>query len=334
MRVTRQAGSSLAAVVLALVVGALLVAIAGGDPLVAYRALIDGGLGSPFAIGQVLVVTTPLLIIGLGLAVAFRAGVWNIGAEGQLFMGALAGGATAVLLPLHAGVPLILVACAAGMAAGAAWGGVVGGLRARWGVNEVISSLLLNYVAVYAFTYVIRQPLRDPAASSLQGETVPAIARLPVLDKFYVHIGIFVALALVPVVGYLLSRAPFGFRLQMMGMNPDAAEAAGVSRARTVVTVMLISGGLAGLAGVFQILGVAGRLDPNISQSYGFTAIVVALLGRLRATGVLLAALFIAFLNVGGQAMSVAESLPYAIILAIQGVFVIFLLIADRLARG
>lgn len=334
LKAVRQAGASLAAVLLALLVGALLVAIAGGDPIAAYGALIDGGLGSPFAIGQVLTVTTPLLIIGLGLAIAFRANVWNIGAEGQLFMGALAGGALAVLLPLDLSLPMILAVVITAMAAGAAWGGVVGVLRARWGVNEVISSLLLNYVAIYAFTYVIRQPLRDPGASSLQGKTIPDVAKLPVLDDFFVHIGIFVALALVPLVGYVLNRAPFGFRLRVMGMNPDAAEAVGVGRARTIMTVMLVSGALAGLAGAFQVIGLAGRLDPNISQNYGFTAIVVALLGRLTATGVLAAALFIAFLTVGGQAMSVAEGLPYAVILAIQGVFVVFLLIADRLARG
>jgi len=333
-RAARQAGTSLAAVLLALVFGALLVAVAGGDALAAYGALVEGGIGSPYAIGQVALVTTPLLIIGLGLSIAFRAGVWNIGAEGQLFMGALAGGALAVLLPLDARFALILLVVIAAMAAGAAWGGIVGVLRARWGVNEVISSLLLNYVAIYAFTYVIRRPLRDPSASSLQGRTVPDEARLPVVDEFFVHIGIFVALALVPLVAYVLNRAPFGFRLRVMGMNPDAAEAAGVARRRMIITVMLVSGALAGLAGAFQIIGLAGRLDPNVSQSYGFMAIVVALLGRLSAVGVLLAAVFIAFLTVGGQAMSVSEGLPYAIILAIQGVFVIFLLIADRLARG
>src|SRR5215211_2609233 len=201
--------SSLGALALSLVVGGLLIVIAGGEPVSAYSSLIDGAFGSPYGIGQVLVLAVPLLIMGLGLALAFRGRVYNIGAEGQLFMGALASGAVAIFLPVGVAPVLIAVSIVAGVAAGAAWGGIVGVLRARWGVNEVISSLLLNYVAIYAFTYVIRQPLRDPAASSLQGETIPAAAKLPVVDDYFVHIGIFVALALVPLVGYLLNRAPF-----------------------------------------------------------------------------------------------------------------------------
>jgi general nucleoside transport system permease protein len=148
-----------------------------------------------------------------------------------------------------------------------------------------------------------------------------------------VHVGVFVAIALVPLAVYLMGRTPFGMRVRMLGFNAEAARTAGVNSRRMIVGLMLISGGLAGLAGALQTLGVAERLDLGISQGYGFTAIVVALLGRLHAVGVLLAALFIAVLQSGGQAMSVTEGLPYAIVLAIPGVFVVFLLIADRLAR-
>jgi general nucleoside transport system permease protein len=144
---------------------------------------------------------------------------------------------------------------------------------------------------------------------------------------------VFVALALVPIALYLMTRTPFGMRVRMMGFNAETARTAGVSSRRMIVGLMLISGGLAGLAGAIQTLGVAERLDLGISQGYGFTAIVVALLGRLHAVGVLLAAVFVAALQSGGQAMSVTQGLPYAIVLAIPGVFVVFLLIADRLAR-
>jgi simple sugar transport system permease protein len=158
-------------------------------------------------------------------------------------------------------------------------------------------------------------------------------AALPTIPDLNVHIGVFIALALVPIALYLMARTPFGMRVRMMGFNAEAARTAGVSSRRMIVGLMLISGGLAGLVGTIQTLGVSGRLDLGISQGYGFTAIVVALLGRLHAVGVVLAALFIAVLQGGGQAMSVTEGLPYSIVLAIPGLFVVFLLIADRLAR-
>ncbi|HEY6777895.1 MAG TPA: ABC transporter permease [Thermoleophilaceae bacterium] len=326
--------ASAGAVLLSLVVGGLLIVIAGGDPLSAYRSLLDGALGTPYGIGQVLVLAIPLVIIGLGLALAFRGRVYNIGAEGQLFMGALASGVVAILLPVGFGPLLIGLAILAGVVAGAGWGAIVGLLRAHWGVNEVITSLLLNFVAILIFTYVVRRPLRAPGSPDLQGRAIQPEAALPALPDLAVHIGLFLALALVPLAAYVMARTPFGFRVRMLGFNAEAARTAGVRSGRMVVGLMLISGGLAGLAGALQILGVAERLDPGISQGYGFTAIVVALLGRLNAVGVLLAALFIALLQSGGQAMSVIEGVPYAIVLAIPGVFVVFLLIADRLARS
>ncbi|MGH2741894.1 MAG: ABC transporter permease [Thermoleophilaceae bacterium] len=325
--------SSFGAVVLSLVVGGLLMVIAGGEPVAAYGALLDGAFGSPYALGQVLILAVPLLIMGLGLALAFRGRVYNIGAEGQLFMGALAAGVVAIFLPVGFDPLLILASTLAGVAAGAAWGGIVGVLRARWRVNEVITSLLLNFVAILIFTYCVRRPLRAPGSPDLQGRAIDPNAALPILPDLAVHIGVFLAVALVPVAAYLMARTPFGMRVRMMGFNAEAARTAGVNSRRMIVGLMLISGGLAGLAGVIQTLGVAERLDLGISQGYGFTAIVVALLGRLNAVGVLLAALFIAVLQSGGQAMSVTEGLPYAIVLAIPGVFVVFLLIADRLAR-
>ncbi|TDD33881.1 ABC transporter permease [Actinomadura sp. KC06] len=322
------------AVVLALVAGGALMVIAGGDPVSGYRALLDSAFGSPYGVGQVLTVAVPLVLIGLGLALAFRGRVYNIGAEGQLFMGALASGTTAIMLPAGSAPVLISASLAAGVAGGAAWAYAVGVLRARWGVNVVITSLLLNYVATLIFSYVIRKPLRDPSTTSaLKGEQVPAGAVLPDLPGLQVHAGALAVLVLVPLIWYVSARTPFGFQVRMLGLNEEAAQAAGVPSGRMVVRLMLISGGLAGLAGALQVLGVSDRLDPDLSQGYGFTAIVVALLGRLQAPGVLVAGLLLAALVTGGQGMSVTEGLPYAIVAAITGVFVVFLLIADRFGR-
>ena len=330
-------GAPVGAVVLALLLGAGLMLIAGGNPFSAYRALINGAFGNSLAIGEVLAQATPLVIIGLGLALAFRGGVWNIGAEGQLFVGALTGGAVAIELPVKSGALLIAAALIAGIVGGAVWGLIVGVLRARWSVNEVITSLLLNYVAILLFQWAARRPLRDPAATNgIDGKSVPQASLLPNLPGLDVHIGVLFALVLVPIVAYFMTRTPFGFKVRMLGLNREAARTAGVSTGRMAIRLMVISGGLAGLAGIVQVLGVSDRLDPNLSNptfGTGYVAIVVALIGRRNAFGVLLAGLLIATLQAGGQAMSVTESLPYSIVLAIEGVFVVFLLIADQLAR-
>jgi len=330
----RTIGATLAAVALGLAAGSILIVIAGGRPWSTYRDMAGGAYGSLFGFGAVLVQTAPLLVIGLGLALAFRGRVYNIGAEGQFYIGALAGGAAVILLPLRLYPLLIALAMVAGIVGGGAWGWVVGKLRARWGVNEVISSLLLNYIGIFVFSYAVRNPLRDPEASSLASKAVPDGSRLPTFPHLFTHVGILVGLALVPLVWYVMDRTPFGFRVRMMGLNADAARVAGVDTSRMIVRLMVISGGLAGLAGIVQVLGVQGRLETTLSQGYGFTAIVVALLGRLRAVGVLLAALFVSGLIVGGQAASIDQGLPYAIVLGIQGVFVVFVLVADRFARA
>jgi simple sugar transport system permease protein len=330
-------GAPVGAVVLALVLGGVLVIIAGGNPFSAYQALISGAFSNELDIGEVLAQATPLIIIGVGLALAFRGRVWNIGAEGQLFVGALTGGAVAIELPVKSGAVLIIAALLAGIVGGALWGLIVGVLRARWGVNEVITSLLLNYVGILLFQWAARRPLRDPAATNgIDGKAAPHASLLPNLPGLDVHIGVLFALALVPIVGYFMTRTPFGFRVRMLGLNPEAAQTAGVPAGRMAIRLMLISGGLAGLAGIIQVLGVSDRLDPNLSNptfGTGYVAIVVALIGRRNAFGVLLAGLLIATLQAGGQAMSVTESLPYSIVLAIEGLFVVFLLIADQLAR-
>lgn len=238
--------TSMTAVALGLAAGAVLIAVAGGDPVAAYRDIIQGAFGSSYAIGQLLTVSTPLLIIGLGLAFAFRGRVYNIGAEGQLLMGALAGGAVAILLPAGTGIVLIPLSLAVGALAGGGWGLIVGVLRTRLGVNEVISSLLLNYVALYIFLYIIRIPLRDTNDATLTGKAVQTDARLPEIGTLSVHIGVFLALALIPAAMYVMDRTPFGFRVRMLGLNPEASRTVGVPVGALIVRLMVISGGWRG----------------------------------------------------------------------------------------
>jgi ABC-type uncharacterized transport system permease subunit len=334
LRRARSFGASLLAVVIALLVGAVILLVAGTNPLVAYREMIRGAIGSRFAISQLLVELVPLLIIGLGLALAFRGRVWNIGAEGQFYLGALAGGTVAIVFPWSVPYLVIPAVLVVGAAAGAAWGWIAGEVRSRWGVSEIITSLLLNYVAIYWYGYFIRKPLRDPAGFLPQSKEIPAAAQLPSFLGLQVHMGLIIALGLVPILAYVISRTPFGFRVTAMGLNREAAAGAGgVDTGRFIVRLMLLSGGFAGLAGVVQILGVQLRLQSGISPGFGFTAIIVALLGRMRPVGVLLAALLIAGLSVGGQAMQLTQGVPIAAVQTIEALFVLFLLVADKLVR-
>jgi len=315
--------------VLALLAGALLIALAGVDPLAAYAALFRGAAGGPRQLTETTLLATPLLIIGLGLTVAFRSQVWNIGAEGQYTIGALCGGIVSLALP---NVPLpLLVALMliAGLIGGALWAGLAALLKVRSNINEIISTLMLNYVAYYFLLFMAREPLKDPSSYLPQsGKIVP----LPALPN-RLHIGVAIALILVPVVYVLLFKTPTGFRWRAVGSNPNVARYAGIRVSRQIVTAMLFSGALAGLAGIIQVAALTGRLKDGISGNFGFTGILVALLGRLHPAGVLVAAVFFAMLNNGAEAMSVSAKVPVAIATVIQALVVLFILAADALAQ-
>jgi simple sugar transport system permease protein len=285
-----------------------------------------------FDLSLVLTEMIPLVIIGLGLVIAFRARIWNIGAEGQFMFGALVGGAFALHVPIGSpflAIPIVLVV---GAASGALWGALVAVARVRWQVNEVISSLLLNYVALFIFAYAVRKPLRDPGGFQPTSERIPdqfVLADVPV-DQIRVHIGIIFALLLVPLVSFLVNRSPFGLRATMFGMNPEAAQAAGVHTSRMTVRIMLLSGAFAGLAGIIQVMGSELRLSNNMSTGFGFTAIVVALISRLRPIGVVVAAALLGALTLGGDVIQRTQQVPRVLTMVIQAIFVLFLLLADR----
>ena len=325
--------ATLVAVAAGLVIAGVMFATAGAPPIAAFGELLRGAFGSTFGIYQSLEQAVPLAIIGIGLTVPFRAGVWNIGAEGQFYIGALFGGIVAIYLPIDATPLLLPLTFAAAMVGGAAWAAIAGWLKARMGVNEIVSTLMLNYIGLFVFIYLIRIPFRDPNNLIIQSKVVQDAARLRDLPGTFVHAGILVAIVLVPIVGYLMNKTPFGFQAGVMGLNPEAAEAAGVDTKRMTIRVMMISGALAGLAGIVQVEAVQLVLNGSISHQFGFTAIVVALLGRNRPLGALLVAIFLGTLTVGGVSVQQVYQIPTAIILAVQAIFVLLLLAAERLIR-
>jgi simple sugar transport system permease protein len=318
---------------LGLVIGGLLMLIADANPITAYKTMFRGAFGGKRQIVETLLKAHPLLVIGLGLAAAFRARVWNIGAEGQYYMGALFGGVVALFLP-HWPRPVLLVAMLlAGVVGGVVWGLLAAGLKVRFGMSEIISTLMLNYIAVLLVTYLARGPLQEPGGYLPVSAPLDPKARLPTLFGTRLHIGLLVATALIPVIYYLLWHTPLGFRLRAVGSRASVAEYAGISVERTIAIALLLSGGLAGLAGIVEISTLHHRLKAGISGGYGFSAILVALLGRMNPFGVAVAAILFSALIVGAETMHVVAGLPPQLADAIQAVIVLCVLAVDALAR-
>jgi simple sugar transport system permease protein len=311
----------------ALLCGAILILLAGANPLTGYVALVSGAFGSLNSVAEVLVKATPLTLAGLGVALAFRAGYWNIGAEGQIFMGAL--GATWVGLnvggwPASVALP---AAVAVGFLTGGVWGLIPGVLRVRLGASEIITTIMFNYIALLLVNYVITGPLKESEGFLPETDPIASAAALPRLfPPTRLHAGVLIALAATGILYWLMIRSTFGFRVRMVGMNPEAARYAGASVTRTWIVVSLLAGGLAGLAGAAEVAGVHRRLIEDISGGYGFTAIVVALLGWLHPLGVVLAAILFAALRVGADAMQRAIGVPVTLVYIIQALVILLIL--------
>lgn len=312
-------------------VGALVAAL-GYPPLPALRALLAGALVGPAAWTATLLEAGPLLLAGLGVALCFRAGVWNIGAEGQLLAGALA--ATALATRAPAGAPAWLLAPAAalaGAAGGALFGAAAGWLRARRGVSEVISTLLLNFVAIQCVALAVQGPLQEAARAYPQSDALPPAALLPAFGR--VHAGLAAGLLLAIAAHWLVLHGTVGLRMRAVGLSPRAARFAGIRPERIAVGSLALAGALAGLAGAFQVAGVTGRLYEGLSPGYGFTAIAVALLARLEPLAVVASALFFGALEAGAAAMQREVGVPAQATKLVQGV-VLLLSIGVTLAPG
>jgi len=314
------AGAVLMIVTSPLVVGSLDLTL----PLAAYGALIEGALGTPNAIIQTFVEATPLILAGLAVGLGFRAGLFNIGAQGQFLVGALAAAVAGGLLAATSPILAIPVGILAGIAAGAAWGFIPGVLRAFTGAHEVVTTIMLNYVAIFLIAFLVAGPLRDPDATFARTVDIVA-AELPVLIGRNGHIGILIALLAVPATWWLLYRSTLGFEIRTVGANPDAARYAGMRPRFITVLTLSLSGLLAGLAGAIQILGISGWMPASYSTSVGFDAIAVALLGRSHPVGILLAALLFGAMRAGSGLMQIDAGIPVQMVDVLQGTILFFL---------
>lgn len=322
---------ALAVVVLALAAAGLGVAALGYPPGQALGALLAGSVGSADAWTATLLKTTPLLLTGLAVALCFRCGVWNIGAEGQLYAGALAATALGTRALPDASAALLLPACVlAGAAGGALLAALAGALRALRGVSEVISTILLNFVAIHLVTLAVHGPLQEAASAYPQSDLLPEAARLPALGRL--HLGVPVAFGLAVGVHALLFRTALGFRLRAVGLSPLASRFAGISPERHGVAALAIAGAIAGLAGTFEVAGVTGRLYEGLSPGHGYTAIAVALLARLHPLAVVPSALFFGALEAGAASMQRSAGVPSVLTEVVQGL--VILLSIGLLASG
>jgi len=331
--------TSAGAVVVALLLGGLLLWAAGVDPIAALRAIFSASLfGGAYALSDTTVKATPLLLCGLGCLLAFRARLWNVGAEGQLLLGAWAAtGVASFWLPPDLPAPIMLVLMAlAAMVAGGLWAGICGALRAFWGVNEIISSLMLVYIAQKLLNYFIFGAWSEggfPLTPVFpQSAWLPRLSdwaqRFPALSGLTVHLGIVIGLLFCFLVWLLVQRSVWGFELRVLGDSPRAARYIGLPVERRMLVTMLLSGALAGLAGMVEVAGVVHRLQDRFSPGYGFVAIAVAWLARLNPWGVLLGAFLFAALLVGAK-----EVQPGGISMMLQGVVMLTVVAGDFLLR-
>ena len=319
------------AVALTIAVGFALFSILGKDPFKATYLIFVEPLTSFYSLSELTVKATPLVLIGIGLALGFRAGVWNIGAEGQFTLGALTGGAAALALYEVEGLWVLPVICLAGALGGMAWAAIPALLRTRFNTNEILVSLMLVYVATLLLSMLVHGPLRDPEGLNFpESRLFHDSAVLPLLiEQTRAHVGFLVALVVVAVAWVLLRSHILGFQIKVVGQAPRAARFAGFSNNRIVWFCFMVSGGLAGLAGVFEATGPVGQLVPALPVGYGFTAIIVAFLGRLHPIGVLLGGLLLALTYIGGEGAQISMNLPAATTQVFQGLLLFFLLATD-----
>jgi simple sugar transport system permease protein len=323
----------------ALAVGAVMLMILGANPIRAYGALVEGAFGSGNALAETAVKAVPLLLVGLGICIAFRANVINIGGEGQMIIGALFATVVGLSLPGWPGWLVIGLAIVAGFIGGAIWGAIPGALKAYFSVNEILSTVMMNAIAVQFMNFLLRGPLIDPAQAELASKIPQTAAleeafRLPRLVPTRLHLGALIAVILAFAVYVLLWRTTLGYRIRAVGQNPDASRYGGIRVRRNIVVALLLSGAFAGLAGAFQVYGLNYRMITDgsatgFTASAGFNGIVAALFGQLHPLGTIPASFFFGSLLVGANKLQRVMQVPSSFILALNGLVVVFVVSSE-----
>ena len=327
--------SPVMALVLTVFTGGVIFLAMGKDPSTALYIYFVEPLTTTSGLSEVAVKAGPLILIGIGLSFGFRAGVWNIGAEGQYIAGAIAGGGLAVYFHESESTLLLPAMLVLGTLGGMAWAAVPALLKTRFNANEILVSLMLVYVAELLLVHLVQGPWRNPQGWGFPGTRMfPDVATMPLLfSGKRAHLGTLITLAIPFIAWFILVRTRFGFTVRVFGSAPLAARHAGVHSHRMIWQSLLIGGGFAGLAGVIEATGTIGQLVPNISPGYGFTAIIVAFLGRLHPAGVLLAGIAIAVTYIGGEGAQISAGLPKAVTGLFQGIILFYLLAFDLFTR-
>lgn len=319
----------LCSVILALMCGWVFLYLGGHSPYEVYVNMYQKALGSSYAISETIVKAIPLMIAGLAVSLAFRMNLWNIGAEGQLYMGAFAASGVALSLGELNMFPLLTLMLIASFIAGAFWALIPGLLRAYWTVNETITTLMLNYVAIFWVQFLVYGPWKDP--NSLGFPLTPrfsANAYLPSIGDSRVHMGLLVALLIAVIFYLLLKYSRWGYEIRVVGQSQAAANYTGINVVKNILLVMFISGGVAGITGMIEVAGITHRLQEGISPGYGFTAIIVAWLARLNPFAIVLVAFLLGALLVGGFGVQ-SIGIPFSTVSVLQGAILFFLLAGE-----
>ncbi len=318
---------------LALIATSILFLATGANPLLAYYYILYGAFGNVNLFIETLVRTTPILLVSLGLAVVFKAKVWNIGAEGQLYMGAMMGTIAAISI---GNTPVaLIVGILAAILGGMAWASIPALMKTKLGINEVITTFLMNYVAIYLVQWLLAFPFRGGDSLFPESSRLPAAAILPYLwPPTRLHLGVLLALLVaLPIIYFLMNRTTFGYKLKAVGENPEAARYGGINVKKTIFLALIVSGAMAGIAGFFEVSGLQFRMRSSLSPGYGYTGIVVALLGANNPIGVVLSSIFLAAIYNGASTMSRVMNQPQGIVDFMQGVLIIFVLGSEYIIR-
>jgi ABC-type uncharacterized transport system permease subunit len=328
------------AIFTAVVLGGIIIASVKGNPFLAYYGLIQGSFGSAKALSETAVWATPYIFAGLAVALAFKGGLFNIGAEGQLAVGAVFAALIGYALPEWLGrdIPTIIhlpLAILVGMLMGALWAAIVGFLKAYTGGHEVINTIMMNYIALNTISFLLNGPMKDPNPNNVTARTplIAESARIPVIfNGLRIHWGFVLALLVAYLVWWLLNKTTLGFEIRTVGANPDAAKYAGINVKRIIILTMALSGMLAGLAGTIEVTGLNYRHELGFSIGYGFDAIAIALLGRSHPLGVVLAAILFAAMRNGATRMQFLTQMPVDLISMLQALILLFVA-ADAIIR-